>query len=61
MAYHFFSIPVCGSPNVEELNQLLDHAKVASVKREFVADGENSFWVFDSWSKEKVVVPPSGG
>ncbi len=38
MAYHFFSIPVCGSPNVEELNQLLDHAKVASVNREFVAD-----------------------
>lgn len=46
MAYHFFSIPVSGSPNVEALNQLLDHAKVASVKREFVADGENSFWAF---------------
>lgn len=38
MAYHFFSIPVCGSPNVGELNQLLDHGKVASVKREFVQE-----------------------
>jgi superfamily II DNA helicase RecQ len=46
MAYHFFSIPVSGSPNVVELNKLLDHAKVASVKREFVADGGNSFWAF---------------
>lgn len=46
MAYHFFQIPVSGSPNVAELNKLLDHAKVASVKREFVADGEHSFWAF---------------
>ena len=45
MRIEFFCIPVYhGNGEVEQLNQLLSSARILTVGREFVADGENSFW-----------------
>lgn len=45
MRIDFFCIPVYqGNGEAEQLNQLLSSARILTVDREFVADGENSFW-----------------
>ena len=45
MRVDFFTIPVqAGAETAEELNRLLSSARILTVDRQFVADGENSFW-----------------
>lgn len=45
MQYKFFSIPVMNSGQTEaDLNHFLRSQKVLSVRKEFVNNGDNSFW-----------------
>jgi hypothetical protein len=47
MPFEFIQIPANGQGNAkEELNQLLRGGRIASVRKEFVPNGEDSFWVF---------------
>lgn len=47
MPYEFFQIPVSGQGGgKDELNRLLRGGRIASVRKEFVVAGENSFWAF---------------
>ena len=47
MPYDFIQIPANGQGNAKDaLNQLLQAGRVASVRKEFVANGEDSFWAF---------------
>lgn len=47
MPYEFIQIPANGQGNAkEELNKLLRGGRIASVRKEFVANGEDSFWAF---------------
>ena len=47
MPFEFIQIPANGQGSAkEELNQLLRSGRIASVKKEFVANGEDSFWAF---------------
>ena len=47
MAYSFFQIPAHGRSEASEaLNKLLAGGRIASVRKEFVATGEQSFWAF---------------
>lgn len=45
MKYRFFAIPARGAENEQvELNRFCDGHKVISLEKEFVADGQQSFW-----------------
>ena len=45
MPFEFIQIPANGQGNAkEELNQLLRRGRIASVRKEFVSHGEDSFW-----------------
>jgi len=45
MNYHFFRISATASQaDTALLNQYLQQHRIISVDREFVADGQNSFW-----------------
>lgn len=47
MPFEFFQIPVSGRPDaVSALNRRLQSGRIASVRKEFVANGEESFWAF---------------
>ena len=47
MPFEFIQIPANGQGNAkEELNKLLRGGRIASVRKEFVANGEDSFWAF---------------
>lgn len=47
MPFEFIQIPANGQGNAkEELNQLLRGGRIASVRKEFVLNGEDSFWAF---------------
>lgn len=46
MSFEFFQIPVTGGDAAEALNRSLRGGRITSVRREFVAAGENSFWAF---------------
>lgn len=47
MPFEFIQIPANGQGSAkEELNKLLRSGRIASVKKEFVANGEDSFWAF---------------
>lgn len=47
MAFEFIQIPANGQGSAkEELNKLLRNGRIASVKNEFVSNGEDSFWAF---------------
>ena len=47
MPFEFIQIPANGQGNAkEELNKLLRGGKIASVRKEFVSNGEDSFWAF---------------
>lgn len=47
MPYEFIQIPANGQGNAkEELNKLLRGGRIASVRKEFVPNGEDSFWAF---------------
>ena len=47
MAFEFIQIPANGQGSAkEELNKLLRGGRIASVKKEFVSNGEDSFWAF---------------
>ena len=47
MPFEFSRIPVNGQGSAkEELNRLLRCGRIASVRKEFVANGEGSFWAF---------------
>lgn len=47
MPFEFIQIPANGQGNAkEELNQLLRRGRIASVRKEFVSNGEHSFWAF---------------
>ncbi|MGC9451979.1 MAG: HRDC domain-containing protein [Oceanipulchritudo sp.] len=47
MAYEFFQIPVSGQGGAkDDLNRVLRGGRIASVRKEFVAAGEQSFWAF---------------
>ena len=43
--YRFFTIPLKATQEVEtELNRFLRSQRILTVHREFVSQGENSFW-----------------
>jgi hypothetical protein len=45
MKYRFFKIPMMSIETAEtELNQFLGTHAISSIDKEFVANGENSFW-----------------
>jgi len=47
MPFEFIQIPANGQGSAkEELNRLLRGGRIASVRKEFVAHGEDSFWAF---------------
>jgi len=47
MPFEFIQIPANGQGSAkEELNKLLRSGRIASVKKEFVSNGEDSFWAF---------------
>lgn len=47
MPYEFIQVPANGQGSAkEELNKLLRAGRIASVRKEFVAHGEDSFWAF---------------
>lgn len=47
MSYEFYQIPVNGGGEAAEaLNRSLRGGRIAGVRKEFVANGENSFWAF---------------
>ncbi|MBX3731407.1 MAG: hypothetical protein KF791_02295 [Verrucomicrobiae bacterium] len=47
MAFAFFQIPAMGGGAAgEELNRLLRSGRIASVRKEFVPNGDGSFWAF---------------
>lgn len=47
MPFEFIQIPANGQGSAkEELNKLLRGGRIASVRKEFVAHGEDSFWAF---------------
>jgi superfamily II DNA helicase RecQ len=47
MPFEFIQIPANGQGSAkEELNKLLRGGRIASVRKEFVANGEDSFWAF---------------
>ncbi len=47
MPFEFIQIPANGQGNAkEELNRLLRGGRIASVRKEFVPNGEDSFWAF---------------
>ncbi len=47
MPFEFIQIPANGQGNAkEELNKLLRGGRITSVRKEFVANGEDSFWAF---------------
>jgi hypothetical protein len=47
MPFEFIQIPANGQGSAkEELNQLLRSGRIASVKKGFVSNGEDSFWAF---------------
>ena len=50
MPFEFIQIPANGQGNAKDaLNKLLQAGRIASVRKEFVANGEDSFWAF--WEK----------
>jgi superfamily II DNA helicase RecQ len=47
MPFEFIQIPANGQGSAkEELNKLLRGGRIASVRKEFVCNGEDSFWAF---------------
>ncbi len=47
MPFEFIQIPANGQGSAkEELNRLLRAGRIASVRKEFVPNGEDSFWAF---------------
>lgn len=47
MPFEFMQIPANGQGSAkEELNKLLRGGRIASVRKEFVPNGEDSFWAF---------------
>ena len=47
MPFEFIQIPANGQGSAkEELNKLLRGGRIASVRKEFVPNGEDSFWAF---------------
>jgi superfamily II DNA helicase RecQ len=47
MPFEFIQIPANGQGSAkEELNKLLRGGRIASVRKEFVSNGEDSFWAF---------------
>ena len=47
MPFEFIQIPANGQGSAkEELNKLLRGGRIASVKKEFVSNGDDSFWAF---------------
>lgn len=45
MQYRFFRLPAAGCPETEEaLNRFLRGVRPLNVERQFVADGQGSFW-----------------
>lgn len=64
MKFRIFSIPVFASETAQaELNLFLDEHVVLRVERQFVADGENSFWTICVCYRDRAegVIRPVGG
>lgn len=61
MPYEFIQIPANGQGNAKDaLNQLLQAGRIASVRKEFVANGEDSFWAFCVEHLESAAGGPKG-
>jgi hypothetical protein len=59
MPFEFIQIPANGQGSAkEELNKLLRGGRIASVRKEFVPNGEDSFWAFSSQSRGDCVSKP---
>jgi len=45
LQYKFFMVPAKGNQDVEnEMNQFMNSCRVTHIQREWIANGENSFW-----------------
>ncbi len=62
MPFEFIQVPAHGgSSGKEELNRLLRSGRIVSVRKEFVAAGEDSFWAFcAAFLKGAVPAAPCG-
>ena len=55
MPFEFIQIPANGQGSAkEELNKLLRGGRIASVRKEFVAHGEDSFWALLSEQRQQL-------
>jgi hypothetical protein len=58
MPFEFIQIPANGQGGAkEELNKLLRSGRIASVKKEFVSNGEDSFWAFCISAEQRDPLP----
>jgi hypothetical protein len=61
MPFEFIQLPAHGgNSGKEELNRLLRSGRIVSVRKEFVAAGEGSFWAFCVESLEGAVPAMAG-
>jgi hypothetical protein len=61
MPFEFIQVPARGgSSGKEELNRLLRSWRIVSVRKEFAAAGEDSFWAFCVAFLEGAVVAAAG-
>ena len=62
MPFEFIQVPANGQGSAkEELNKLLRGGRIASVRKEFVANGEDSFWASSRQSQRDCVPQPKVG
>jgi len=58
MPFEFIQIPANGQGSAkEELNKLLRDGRIASVRKEFVPNGEDSFWAFCIFPEQRDQLP----
>jgi len=58
MPFEFIQVPANGQGSAkEELNKLLRGGRIASVRKEFVPNGEDSFWAFCIFPEQREQLP----
>jgi superfamily II DNA helicase RecQ len=61
MPFEFIQVPANGQGGGKDaLNRFLRGGRIASIRKEFVANGEDSFWAFCVEYVDGAGVPPSG-
>ena len=61
MPFEFIQVPANGQGGSKDaLNRFLRGGRIASIRKEFVANGEDLFWAFCIEYVDGAGVPPSG-